>query len=99
MAVLAYLLPPISGLLAYLKGGTDAVRFHGLQSVLLGVLWPALLFGCSEVSPTATRVAAAVGAGSWIMLAVVAGAGGRPVIASVANRIERAVGRSVRGEP
>ena len=70
MSALAYLVPPITGLFAYLKGRTARMRLHGLQSVGLGVLWPVALYVGSWISPAATRAAFAVCALVWIMLIV-----------------------------
>ncbi len=78
MAALAYLLPPLSGLLAYLNARSARVRFHGLQSVTLGVIWPAALWSCSWISPTAVQVAFAAGALVWLFLLVVTAAGRDP---------------------
>jgi uncharacterized membrane protein len=64
MAALAYVLLPVSGLLAYFNGASPRMRFHGLQAILLGLLWPAALYGGSAVSPIATR---AVAAGGWVL--------------------------------
>ena len=78
MAALAYLAPPVSGLVAYLMGGTRRVRFHGLQSVLLGFLWPLALLGGSLVAPVVAQAAALVGAAAWLAFLVGAAAGKDP---------------------
>ena len=66
MAPLAYLVPPISGALAYFYGDSPRLRFHGLQSVVIGVLWPVLLYGASIVSSSATQLTFVVGAVVWL---------------------------------
>lgn len=66
MAPLAYLIPPISGALAYLYGDSPRIRFHGLQSVVFGVSWPALLYGASVVSSAATQITFVIGIVAWI---------------------------------
>lgn len=44
MAALAYLLLPVSGLVAYLTGGDRRTRAHGLQAISIGLLWPVCLY-------------------------------------------------------
>lgn len=68
MAALAYLLPPLSGLVAYFSRGDARLRFHGLQSVVLGVAWPAALYLASALSPDATIFALLLGTGAWLVL-------------------------------
>jgi uncharacterized membrane protein len=75
MAALAYVLLPLSGMLAYFNGASPRMRFHGLQAILLGLLWPAALYAGSAVSPTATRAVAGLGAALWLLLMVTAAAG------------------------
>ncbi|CAN5565188.1 hypothetical protein BH24ACT26_BH24ACT26_00770 [soil metagenome] len=78
MAALAYVFPPLSGLVAYLAGATQRTRFHGLQSVLLGVLWPLGLYIGALVSPGVTQAAAAAGALVWLAFLVGAAVGRDP---------------------
>jgi hypothetical protein len=66
MVALAYLLPPLSGLVSYLGGSTHRARWHGLQSVLLGLLWPGAMYLGSLLSPAASQLAALAGACAWI---------------------------------
>ena len=68
MAALAYLLPPITGLFAYLLGSRERTRRHGLQSVAFGLLWPAALYGAAALSPGAAQVGFAVGGLGWVGL-------------------------------
>jgi len=68
MAALAYLLPPLSGLLLYSMGRNQRARFHGLQAVVFGFLWPAAIYVGSLAGPTGTRVVFALGALVWIAL-------------------------------
>jgi uncharacterized membrane protein len=75
MAALSYLLLPISGLIAYLKGRRARTRFHGLQAILVGLLWPAALLACSAFSPGATQIALLVGALLWLTLLISSAAG------------------------
>ena len=68
MAALAYLLPPLSGLIAYLTAVQPRIRWHGLQSIALGTAWPLLVYAGAFISPVLTRVAFALGALVWIAL-------------------------------
>ena len=68
MAALAYLLPPLSGLLVYSMGRDQRARFHGLQAVVFGFLWPAAIYVGSLAGPMGTRVVFALGALVWIAL-------------------------------
>ena len=68
MAALAYLLPPITGLFAYLLGSRERTRRHGLQSVAFGLLWPAALYGAAALSPRAAQVGFAAGGLVWVGL-------------------------------
>jgi uncharacterized membrane protein len=71
MAALAYLLPPLSGMIAFFGSGSERVRLHGLQSVVLGAVWPAAMYAASLAGPAGTRTAFAVGALVWIAMIVV----------------------------
>jgi uncharacterized membrane protein len=75
MPALAYLLLPVSGMLAYFNGTSARMRFHGLQAIVLGAAWPAALYGGSAVSPAATRAVAVAGAAVWLLLIVTAALG------------------------
>ncbi|HVM34637.1 MAG TPA: hypothetical protein VM784_04775 [Actinomycetota bacterium] len=68
MSALAYLLPPLSGLVALFGGKSARARFHGLQSIAFGAAWPAILWACSFVSTGATQVAFALGILLWVVL-------------------------------
>ncbi|HVL64077.1 MAG TPA: hypothetical protein VM573_02780 [Actinomycetota bacterium] len=70
MSAAAYLLPPISGLIVYLRGRDAAARFHGLQSVALGVLWPAGMWLGSFVAPLATLVLFVTGLVAWLAMLI-----------------------------
>ncbi|HWL65990.1 MAG TPA: hypothetical protein VNP73_08450 [Actinomycetota bacterium] len=75
MAALAYVLLPFSGLLCYLLGHSPRVRFHGLQAIALGALWPALLYVAGGISEQATRLVALIGAIVWIGITIATAAG------------------------
>ena len=78
MAALAYLLPPLSGLLAYSLGRDQRARFHGLQAVAFGFLWPVAIYAGSLAGPTGTRIIFALGVLIWVGLLVVTALGRDP---------------------
>jgi uncharacterized membrane protein len=90
MAALAYVLPPLSGLVAYAVGTSSRMRLHGLQAIALGAAWPAALFVASWVSPWLTRVVFAVGALTWIALIVLTAAGRDPGLPGLKGLLQRA---------
>lgn len=92
MPALAYLFPPLSGLVAYFKATTQRARFHGLQAALFGLLWPSALYGASAVSPGATQIAFFVGAGLWILLLVMTALGKDPCLPGTGSLLRRWAG-------
>lgn len=89
MAALAYLFPPLSGLVAYFKSGSERARFHGLQSVLFGVVWPASLYACAAFTPGATQIAFIIGGAIWVLLLVVTAFGGDPHVPGTGALLRR----------
>jgi hypothetical protein len=77
MAALAYVLLPVSGLIAFFWGG-DRGRLHGFQAIVLGVVWPLLLMGGSLISPGFTQVVFIAGAAVWLALIVTTAFGRDP---------------------
>jgi uncharacterized membrane protein len=75
VAALAYVLLPVSGLLAYLKGTTPNVRFHGLQAIVLGTVWPLLLYAATWISPAVTQAIFAIGLLTWVVMIATAAVG------------------------
>ena len=90
MAALAYVLLPLSGLVAYAVGTSPRVRLHGLQAIALGAAWPAALFVASWISQWATRVVFAVGALTWIVLIGLTAAGRDPGLPGLKGLLRRA---------
>ena len=90
MAALAYLFLPISGLVAYLKGSTPRVRFHGLQAILFGALWAVLLYAATWTTPVVTQLIFAAGLILWILL-MAAAALGRDIELPIARDALRSV--------
>lgn len=89
MPALAYLLPPLSGLIAYFKAATPRARFHGLQASLFGFLWPLLIYAASSFTPGATQGTFFVGAALWILLLVVTALGRDPCIPGTGEWLRR----------
>ncbi|MDQ4095438.1 MAG: hypothetical protein M3174_04430 [Actinomycetota bacterium] len=89
MAALAYLFPPVSGLIAYFKSTGARGRFHGLQSVLFGLLWPGSLYACSAITPGATQVAFVVGGVIWLLLLVATAFGADPRVPGTGGLLSR----------
>jgi uncharacterized membrane protein len=99
MAGLAYLLPPLSGLCAYLWSSVPRVRFHGLQSILLGVLWPMGLHIGGRVTPGVTQVIGVAGALAWLLFLVGATLGRDPRWPLAGRWLRAAAERSPRSVP
>jgi hypothetical protein len=87
MAALAYVFPPLSGLAAYVWGSRDRTRWHGLQAVLLGALWPAALVACSLWTPGATQVAFFAGLGIFVLLFATTLFGGDLLVPGLGRRL------------
>jgi uncharacterized membrane protein len=101
MAGTAYLLLPITGLIAYFSGRDARVRFHGLQAVAIGLVWPLAMIACSKVTPGATQIAFAAGAVVWLAFLVFTLLGFDPKIPLVGGLLKRAAAddpRSPAGE-
>lgn len=88
MAPLAYVLLPITGLFAYLFGDARA-RFHGLQAILFGLMWPLGLYAASAVSALATRIVFAIGGLLWLGAIVVTAVGRDPALPGLRGRLTR----------
>jgi hypothetical protein len=97
MAALAYLLPPVTGLVAYFTGSSLRTRWHGLQSIAFGLLWPALMFAGSAVSAGAAQLAFGVGTLVWLVLLAATATGMDPKLPG-GSRLKRAAERSLREE-
>lgn len=90
VAAVAYILLPVSGLAAFLLGSEQRMRFHGLQAIVLGLVWAIVLYAASALSTTATRVTFVVGAGVWVLFMVLAALGSNPRLPLAASALERA---------
>ena len=94
MAALAYLAPPVSGAVAYFFGSQPRVRFHGLQSVAIGAVWPILLYAASLLSARVTQATFVLGLLVWIGAFVVAAIGRDLPLPVVGRALARATGLS-----
>ena len=68
MAALAYLLPPVTGMLAFFSWAGPRIRFHGAQAICFGLAWALLLYLSSAISATITQVVFALGVLLWLTL-------------------------------
>jgi uncharacterized membrane protein len=84
VAALAYVLLPITGLIAFLKGSTARIRFHGLQAILFGAAWAVFLYAATWTTPVVTQVVFAAGLLLWMAL-MVAAAFGRDIVLPIAG--------------
>ena len=91
MAALAYLLPPLSGLVAYLVAADARVRFHGLQSIVFGSAWVVLVYLSALFSPALTRVAFGLGGFGWLTFLLSTAAGLDVGLPGIAPRLRAAV--------
>jgi uncharacterized membrane protein len=97
VAALAYILLPISGLIAYFTGRTARMRLHGLQAVFLGAAWPLVLYASSAVSPRVTQVTWALGALLWLVLMGAAALGRDLRLPLVGPALQRVAAASPKG--
>ncbi len=95
MAAFAYVGLPVTGLIAYFTGSNPRTRFHGLQAIAIGALWPIALYLASAVSPGTTQVVYLIGALMWMGFFVAALLGRDPRLPMVWRFIDRAA----RGSP
>ncbi len=98
MSGLAYLLLPVSGALAFVLGRDPRLRFHGLQAIVLGLLWPLALYGGSAVSPATSRIVFFAGAVVWFGFAIAAAVGRDPKLPLVWERLQRLAQEDLRAE-
>ena len=80
--------------MAFFLGEEPRARFHGLQSVAIGVVWPILLYGASLLSARVTQATFGLGLLVWIGLLVVATTGRDPRLPVVGRVFARASGLS-----
>ncbi len=91
MAGLAYLLLPITGLVAYLRGRDARTRFHGAQAIALGLLWPLCLYAAALGPPLAVQVVFGAGLLIWVVFLIATALGRDPTIPGAARYLRLAV--------
>lgn len=89
VAALAYLLLPVTGLIAFLTAADARVRFHGLQAIALGLVGPLLLYAASLVSERVTQVVFAAGVIVWLGYLMGALMGKDPRLPAISGALER----------
>ncbi|HEX2294965.1 MAG TPA: hypothetical protein VHN37_06610 [Actinomycetota bacterium] len=89
MAALAYLVLPITGMLAYFSGRTPRARWHGLQAIVLGALWPALLYLASALVESLVLPVAVGGAAVWLLFLAGAALGRDPTLPWVGPKLRQ----------
>lgn len=96
MAALAYLLLPLSGLVAYFAGRDVRARFHGLQAITFGLVWGLVLLGAAALSARLTQVLFVLGALGWAALLGATALGRDPALPVVGRLLRRAAQPSPR---
>lgn len=68
------------------------VRFHGLQAIAVGLLWPVLLYAGAALSERVTQVVFATGTVVWLGFLVAASIGRDPTLPVVSRALARTAG-------
>ena len=89
MAAFAYVLLPITGLVAYLTGADGRARFHGLQAIAIGLLWPVALYIAALGPAVAVQAVFVVGALVWFGFLVATLLGRDPRLPLIGRSLER----------
>ena len=98
MAALAYLLLPLSGVVAFFGSSNPRGRFHGAQAIFYGTLWALALWACSAVSPGATQICFVAGSVGWLALMLATSLGKDPQVPLVGRWLARSGGFSTQSE-
>jgi uncharacterized membrane protein len=98
VAALAYVLLPVSGLIAFLKGSTVRTRWHGLQAIVVGAVWPVLLYAATWTAPVVTQAVGVVGAILWVALIVTTALGKDLQLPVVGSRLRTAARAPMAGD-
>ena len=96
MSGAAYVLLPVTGLLAYFTAGQSRTRFHGLQAIVLGLVWPLALYIAALGPAILVQLVFAVGALTWLAFLVLAAFGRNPRLPFVAGVLEHLAGAGLR---
>ena len=78
MAALAYALLPVTGLVAYLTGRDPRSRAHGLQAIVIGLLWPLSLYVAALGPSVAVQIVFGLWAVVWLGFLVATALGRDP---------------------
>jgi uncharacterized membrane protein len=78
MAAFAYVALPLTGMLAYFSGTSPRTRWHGLQAIVIGALWPALLYLAAALVESLVLPVAIAGAVVWLLFLAGAAIGRDP---------------------
>lgn len=92
MAALAYALLPVTGLIAFVAAAQPRVRFHGLQAIALGLVWPLFLYAAGAVSPLASQIVFGAGVVLWLGLLVATLLGRDPKLPGLARVLAATAG-------
>lgn len=87
MAAFAYLLLPVTGLIAYLTGRDQRSRAHGLQAISIGLLWPACLYVAALGPAIAVQVVFVVFTLVWLVFLLLTLFGRDPRLPIVGKRL------------
>lgn len=87
MAALAYLLLPLTGLAAIVGARRARVCRHGLQAIVIGLLWPIALYGADALGPRAAQVTFVSGAILWLGFMIATATGRDPSLPLVGDAL------------
>ena len=87
MAALAYVLLPITGLVAYLSGRDRRSRAHGLQAIAIGLLWPLSLYVAAFGPAVAVQVVFGLWTLVWLAFLIATALGRDPRLPIVGTRL------------
>jgi uncharacterized membrane protein len=98
VAAFAYVLLPVSGLIAFLRGSTPRTRFHGLQAIVVGAVWPLLLYAATWTTPVVTQAVGVAGALLWLALIVTTALGKDVQLPVIGGRLRTGAQAEVSGD-
>jgi uncharacterized membrane protein len=99
MAAFAYLLLPVTGLIAYLTGHDTRARTHGLQAIVVGLVWPLCLYVAAFGPAVAVQITFGVGAVVWLGLLVLTLFGRDPVLPVIGGPLSALAETGTKDEP
>lgn len=99
MAAFAYLLLPVTGLVAYLTGRDQRVRMHGLQAIVIGLLWPLCLYAAALGPAVAVQVVFGLGALTWLLFLLLTMFGRDPRLPILGAGLEALAVTGTKDEP